>query len=313
MKSSAKNISLTSLDDLFSTEEERSKDVVGSIVNIPLSQLHDFPNHPFKVRDDEKMQETVESVKAYGVLVPAIVRQRPDGEYEIVAGHRRKRASELAGLNELPAIVRDLDDDAATIIMVDSNLQRENILPSERAQAYKMKLEAIKRQGARTDLTSRQLGEKSEKPNWSVSQVAKDAGDSERQVQRYIRLTELQPELQEMVDSGKMAMTPAVELSYLKPEEQSLLLETIESEQATPSLSQAQRIKKLSQSGDLNEDSILGIMAEQKKPELSSNITLSGDKLKKYFPKSYTPAQIENTIFKLLDSWLRKRQREESR
>ena len=313
MKSSAKNISLTSLDDLFSTEEERSKDVVGSIVNIPLSQLHDFPNHPFKVRDDEKMQETVESVKAYGVLVPAIVRQRPDGEYEIVAGHRRKRASELAGLSELPAIVRDLDDDAATIIMVDSNLQRENILPSERAQAYKMKLEAIKRQGARTDLTSRQLGEKSEKPNWSVSQVAKDAGDSERQVQRYIRLTELQPELQEMVDSGKMAMTPAVELSYLKPEEQSLLLETIESEQATPSLSQAQRIKKLSQSGDLNEDSILGIMSEQKKPELSSNITLSGDKLKKYFPKSYTPAQIENTIFKLLDSWLRKRQREESR
>ena len=313
MKSSAKNISLTSLDDLFSTEEERSKDVVGSIVNIPLSQLHDFPNHPFKVRDDEKMQETVESVKAYGVLVPAIVRQRPDGEYEIVAGHRRKRASELAGLDELPAIVRDLDDDAATIIMVDSNLQRENILPSERAQAYKMKLEAIKRQGERTDLTSRQLGEKSEKPNWSVSQVAKDAGDSERQVQRYIRLTELQPELQEMVDSGKMAMTPAVELSYLKPEEQSLLLETIESEQATPSLSQAQRIKKLSQSGDLNEDSILGIMSEQKKPELSSNITLSGDKLRKYFPKSYTPAQIENTIFKLLDSWLRKRQREESR
>ena len=313
MKSSAKNISLTSLDDLFSTEEERSKDVVGSIVNIPLSQLHDFPNHPFKVRDDDKMQETVESVKAYGVLVPAIVRQRPDGEYEIVAGHRRKRASELAGLSELPAIVRDLDDDAATIMVVDSNLHRERILPSERAKAYKMKLEAIKRQGARTDLTSRQLGEKSEKPNWSVSQVAKDAGDSERQVQRYIRLTELQPELQEMVDSGKMAMTPAVELSYLKPEEQSLLLETIESEQATPSLSQAQRIKKLSQSGDLNEDSILGIMSEQKKPELSSNITLSGDKLKKYFPKSYTPAQIENTIFKLLDSWLRKRQREESR
>ena len=309
MKSSAKNISLTPLDDLFSTEGERSKDVVGSIVNIPLSQLHDFPNHPFKVRDDEKMQETVESVKAYGVLVPAIVRQRPDGEYEIVAGHRRKRASELAGLNELPAIVRDLDDDAATIIMVDSNLQRENILPSERAQAYKMKLEAIKRQGARTDLTSRQVGGKLN----TTASVGEAAGDSERQVQRYIRLTALQPELQEMVDSGKMAMTPAVELSYLKPKEQELLLETIESEQATPSLSQAQRIKKLSQSGDLNEDSILSIMAEQKKPELGSNITLSGDKLKKYFPKSYTPAQIENTIFKLLDSWLRKRQREESR
>ena len=309
MKSSAKNISLTSLDDLFSTEEERSKDVVGSIVNIPLSQLHDFPNHPFKVRDDEKMQETVESVKAYGVLVPAIVRQRPDGEYEIVAGHRRKRASELAGLNELPAIVRDLDDDAATIIMVDSNLQRENILPSERAQAYKMKLEAIKRQGERRDLTSPQVAAKFR----ADDEVAKAAGVSGDTVRRFIRLTELQPELQEMVDSGKMAMTPAVELSYLKPEEQSLLLETIESEQATPSLSQAQRIKKLSQSGDLNEDSILSIMAEQKKPELSSNITLSGDKLKKYFPKSYTPAQIENTIFKLLDSWLRKRQREESR
>lgn len=309
MKSSAKNISLTSLDDLFSTEEERSKDVVGSIVNVPLSQLHDFPNHPFKVRDDEKMQETVESVKAYGVLVPAIVRQRPDGEYEIVAGHRRKRASELAGLNELPAIVRDLDDDAATIIMVDSNLQRENILPSERAQAYKMKLEAIKRQGERRDLTSPQVAAKFR----ADDEVAKAAGVSGDTVRRFIRLTELQPELQEMVDSGKMAMTPAVELSYLKPEEQALLLETIESEQATPSLSQAQRIKKLSQSGDLNEDTILGIMAEQKKPELSSNITLSGDKLKKYFPKSYTPAQIENTIFKLLDSWLRKRQREESR
>ncbi len=309
MKSSAKNISLTSLDDLFSTEEERSKDVVGSIVNIPLSQLHDFPNHPFKVRDDEKMQETVESVKAYGVLVPAIVRQRPDGEYEIVAGHRRKRASELAGLSELPAIVRDLDDDAATIIMVDSNLQRENILPSERAQAYKMKLEAIKRQGERRDLTSPQVAAKFR----ADDEVAKAAGVSGDTVRRFIRLTELQPELQEMVDSGKMAMTPAVELSYLKPKEQELLLETIESEQATPSLSQAQRIKKLSQSGDLNEDSILGIMAEQKKPELSSNITLSGDKLRKYFPKSYTPAQIENTIFKLLDSWLRKRQRDQSR
>ena len=313
MKSSAKNISLTSLDDLFSTEEERSKDVVGSIVNIPLSQLHDFPNHPFKVRDDDKMQETVESVKAYGVLVPAIVRQRPDGEYEIVAGHRRKRASELAGLNELPAIVRDLDDDAATIIMVDSNLQRENILPSERAQAYKMKLEAIKRRAGRPSKeNSVQVGQKFDGKT-SRELVAEKSPDSPTQIQRYIRLTELQPELQEMVDSGKMAMTPAVELSYLKPEEQSLLLETIESEQATPSLSQAQRIKKLSQSGDLNEDSILGIMAEQKKPELSSNITLSGDKLKKYFPKSYTPAQIENTIFKLLDSWLRKRQREESR
>ncbi len=310
MKSSAKNISLTPLDDLFSTEEERSKEVVGTIVNIPLAQLHDFPNHPFKVRDDEKMEETVESVKAYGVLVPAIVRQRPDGEYEIVSGHRRKRASELAGLSELPAIVRDLDDDAATIIMVDSNLQRENILPSERAAAYKMKLEAIKRQGERRDLTSAQVGQKLK---WAVERVAEDAGESRTQVQRYVRLTELQPELQEMVDTGKIAMTPAVELSFLKPKEQELLLETIDSEQATPSLSQAQRMKKLSQLGGLNEDTMLSIMSEQKKPELSSNITLSGEKLKKYFPKSYTPAQIENTIFKLLDSWLQRRQRDQSR
>ena len=312
MKSSAKNISLSSLDDLFSTEEERSRETVGTIVNIPLSQLHDFPNHPFKVRDDEKMEETVESVKAYGVLVPAIVRQRPDGEYEIVSGHRRKRASELAGLSELPAIVRDLDDDAATIIMVDSNLQRENILPSERAAAYKMKLEAIKRQGERTDLTCSQVGNKLAGQK-SLQRIAEDAGESKSQVHRYIRLTELQPELQEMVDTGKIAMTPAVELSFLKPEEQELLLETIDSEQATPSLSQAQRMKKLSQLGGLNEDTMLSIMSEQKKPELSSNITLSGDKLRKYFPKSYTPAQIENTIFKLLDSWLQRRQRDQSR
>ena len=309
MKSSAKNISLTPLDDLFSTEEERSKEVLGSIVSIPLSQLHDFPNHPFKVRDDERMQETVESVKAYGVLVPAIVRQRSDGEYEIVAGHRRKRASELAGLSELPAIVRDLDDDAATIIMVDSNLQRENILPSERAAAYKMKLEAIKRQGERRDLTSPQVAAKFR----ADDEVAKSAGVSGDTVRRFIRLTELQPELQEMVDTGKMAMTPAVEISYLKPKEQELLLETIDSEQATPSLSQAQRMKKLSQVGGLNEDTMLSIMSEQKKPELSSNITLPGEKLKKYFPKSYTPAQIENTIFKLLDSWLQRRQRDQSR
>ena len=313
MKSSAKNISLSSLDDLFSTEEERSRETVGTIVSIPLSQLHDFPNHPFKVRDDEKMEETVESVKAYGVLVPAIVRQRPDGEYEIVSGHRRKRASELAGLRELPAIVRDLDDDAATIIMVDSNLQRENILPSERAAAYKMKLEAIRRRAGRpAKENGDQLGHHFDGKK-SVEIIAADAGESKSQVQRFIRLTELQPELQEMVDTGKMAMTPAVELSYLKPEEQELLLETIDSEQATPSLSQAQRMKKLSQLGGLNEDTMLSIMSEQKKPELSSNITLSGEKLKKYFPKSYTPAQIENTIFKLLDSWLQRRQRDQSR
>ena len=283
------------------------------IENIPLAQLHDFPNHPFKVRDDEKMEETVESVKAYGVLVPAIVRQRPDGEYEIVSGHRRKRASELAGLSKLPAIVRDLDDDAATIIMVDSNLQREIILPSERAAAYKMKLEAIKRRAGRhAKENGDQLGHHFDGKK-SVEIIAADAGESKTQVQRYIRLTELQPELQEMVDTGKIAMTPAVEISYLKPKEQELLLETIDSEQATPSLSQAQRMKKLSQVGGLNEDTMLSIMSEQKKPELSSNITLPGEKLKKYFPKSYTPAQIENTIFKLLDSWLLKRQRNQSR
>lgn len=259
------------------------------------------------------MAETIESISSVGILSPIIVRQREAGGYEIISGHRRKHAAELAGLTEIPCIVRNVDDDTAIILMVDSNLQRENILPSERAKAYKMKLEAIKRQGARTDLTSRQVGEKLGKPEWSVSQVAKDSGESERQVQRYIRLTELSPELQDMVDRGKIAMTPAVEISYLKPEEQKLLLDTMDSEQATPSLSQAQRLKKLSQFGGLNEDTMLTIMSEQKKPELSNNITLSGDKLRKYFPKSYTPAQIENTIFKLLDSWVKKRQQEQGR
>lgn len=284
---------------------------VETVVRIPLDQLHPFPNHPFKVRDDDAMRETVESVKTYGVLTPAIVRPLTDG-YEIVAGHRRHHACGLAGLNDIPAIVRQMDDDTATILMVDSNLQRENILPSERAQAYKMKLEAIKRQGARNDLTCAQDGHKLDGKK-SIQRIAEDAGESKSQVQRYIRLTELKPELQNMVDTGKMAMTPAVELSYLKPKEQELLLETIDSEQATPSLSQAQRMKKLSQLGGLNEDTMLNIMSEQKKPDLSSNITLSGEKLKKYFPKSYTPAQIENTIFKLLDSWLRQRQKNQSR
>ncbi len=255
------------------------------------------------------MAETVDSIKTYGVLVPAIVRCTGENSYEIIAGHRRKYASEQAGLDSLPCIVRNMDDDLATIFMVDSNLQREDILPSERAQAYKMKLEAIKRQGARHDLTSPQVAAKFR----ADDVVAKDAGISGDTVRRYIRLTELKPELQEMVDTGKMAMTPAVELSYLKPKEQELLLETIDSEQATPSLSQAQRIRKLSQLGGLNEDTMLSIMSEQKKPDLSSNIVLSGEKLSKYFPRSYTPAQIENTIFKLLDSWLLKRQRDKSR
>ena len=280
----------------------------GRIVKLPLTVLHDFPNHPFKVRDDEAMQETVESIRQYGVLVPAIVRPREDGGYEIVAGHRRKHGSELAGLQNLPCIVREMDDDTATILMVDSNIQRENILPSERAQAYKMKLEAIKRQGARTDLTSPQVAAKFR----ADDEVAKGADVSGDTVRRYIRLTELSPELQQMVDEKKIGMTPAVEISYLKPEEQQMLLTAIDSEQATPSLSQAQRMKKLSREGKLNDDSMLDIMMEQKKPE-GYNVVLSADKLRKYFPRSYTPQRMEETILKLLDAWLRKRQREQSR
>lgn len=255
------------------------------------------------------MAETIESISSVGILSPVIVRQREAGGYEIISGHRRKHAAELAGLTEIPCIVRNVDDDTAIILMVDSNLLRETILPTERAKAYKMKLEALKRQGARTDLTSSQVATKLR----ADEEVGRAAGVGKDTVHRYIRLTELSPELQDMVDRGKMAMTPAVEISYLKPEEQKLLVDTIDSEQATPSLSQAQRLKKLSQFGGLNEDTMLTIMSEQKKPELSSNITLSGDRLRKYFPKSYTPAQIENTIFKLLDSWLRNRKQEQSR
>ena len=267
-------------------------------MSIPLSELHPFPDHPFAVRDDDAMRETVESVKNYGVLVPAIVRPRKEGGYEIVAGHRRKRACELAGIGELLAIVRDLDKYEATIIMVDSNIQRENILPSERAKAYKMKMEAIKHQGKKPERTSCQLGTKSR----SDEKLAQDTGESARTVQRYIRLTELSEPLQQMVDDKKIAMTPAVELSYLKPKEQALLLETIESEQATPSLSQAQRMKKLSQIGQLNEDNMLHIMSEQKKPE-REDITISGETLRKYFPRSYTPRKMEETILRLLDAW----------
>lgn len=281
------------------------------ITLLPLSELHDFPNHPFKVRDDEAMQETTESIRQYGVLVPAIVRPREDSGYEIIAGHRRRHGSELAGLSAMPCIVRQMDDDTATILMVDSNIQRENILPSERAQAYKMKLEAIKRQGTRHDLTSDQLGQKlSGKTSREV--IAENSNDSPTQIQRYIRLTELSPELQQMVDEKKIGMTPAVEISYLKPEEQQMLLTAIDSEQATPSLSQAQRMKKLSRDGKLNDDTMLDIMMEQKKPE-GYNVVLSADKLRKYFPRSYTPQKMEETILKLLDAWLRKRQRDQSR
>ena len=279
------------------------------VVRLPLTDLHTFPDHPFQVRDDEEMRETIQSVKEYGVIVPAIVRPREEGGYEIVAGHRRKYACEQAGLDTMPVLIRNLDRDAATIIMVDSNLQRENILPSERAKAYKMKLEAIKRQGARNDLTSDQVGQKSK---WSIEQVAEQAGESKSQVQRYIRLNELSPELLQMVDEKKIAFNPAYELSFLKPEEQQMLVTTMDYEQATPSLSQAQRMKKFSQAGRLNEDSMLAIMSEEKKPEKFS-LTFDGDRIRKYFPKSYTPLQMENTIIKLLEAWQRKRQRSQER
>ncbi len=277
------------------------------IEHIELTKLHPFSDHPFGVRDDDSMQQTVESIREYGVLVPAIARPREDGGYELIAGHRRKHASELAGLKTMPVIVRNVDHNTATIIMVDSNLQRENILPSERAKAYKMKLEAIKQQGARHDLTSTQLAQK-----LSVEKVAEEAGTSKDQIRRYIRLNELQPELQKMVDEGKIGLTPAVEISYLKPDEQKLLIETIDSEQATPSLSQAQRMKRLSQEGKLNDDEMLGIMMEQKKPE-NWDLKLPMDRIRKYFPRSYTPQKMEETIIKLLEMWMKKRQREQQR
>ncbi|WP_313527594.1 ParB/RepB/Spo0J family partition protein [Anaerotignum sp.] len=308
MKSSAKNINLTSVDDLFSTEESRADAGREKVQEIPLSELHPFAQHPFKVKDDEAMAETAESIKEYGVLVPAIARPRDEGGYELVAGHRRHRASELAGLDTMPVLVRNLDDDAATIIMVDSNLQRENILPSERAFAYKMKLDAVKRQGTRTDLTFRQVGEKLN----SVEELAKTTGESGRQISRYIRLTELISELLDMVDDKKIAFNPAVELSYLKPEEQTNLLEAMDMEQATPSLSQAQRLKKFSAEGKCTLEAMCAIMSEEKKGELDK-VTLSSDKLRKYFPKSYTPQKMEETILKLLETWHKKRTQSQER
>ena len=308
------------MEEPKSTAKRRTKTSVpvqeDKITLLPLSELHDFPNHPFKVRDDEAMQETTESIRQYGVLVPAIVRPREDGGYEIIAGHRRRHGSELAGLSAMPCIVQQMDDDTATILMVDSNIQRENILPSERAQAYKMKLEAIRRKAGRPAKTEEKADENNS-PQVAANfraddEVAKDAGISGDTVRRYIRLTELTPELQQMVDEKKIALSPAYQIAALTPKEQGLLLETIDSEQTTPSLSQAQRMKKLSQSGELNEDTMLSIMMEQKKPE-KNDITLSGEKLRKYFPRSYTPFQIENTIFKLLDAWQKKRQRDQSR
>ena len=277
------------------------------IKEILLGELHPFPDHPFGVRDDEAMAQTVESIKEYGVLVPAIARPREDGGYEIIAGHRRKHACEIAGLKTMPVIVRDIDRNTATIVMVDSNLQRENILPSERAKAYKMKLEAIKRQGARHDLTSTQIVQK-----LSVDKVAEEAGTNREQVRRYIRLNELEPQLMQMVDEGKIGMTPAVEISYLKPDEQKMLVETIDSEQATPSFSQAQRMRRLSQEGKLNDDAVLGIMMEQKKPE-NWDLKLPMEKIRKFFPRSYTPQRMEETIIKLLETWMRKRQQDRQR
>lgn len=289
----------------------KANDTPEVIESIELSKLHPFPDHPFAVRDDDTMKQTVDSIKQYGVLVPAIARPLDDGDYELIAGHRRKHACELAGLKTMPVIIRDLDRNAATIIMVDSNLQRENILPSERAKAYKMKLDAIKQQGARHDLTSDQLGQKLSGKT-SRELIAENSPDSSTQIHRYIRLNELQPQLLTMVDEGKIGMTPAVELSYLKKGEQLLLIETIDSEQATPSLSQAQRMKRLSQEGKLNDDSMLQIMLEQKKPE-NWNLSLPMDKIRKYFPRSYTPQRMEETIIKLLEGWMRKRQQDRQR
>ena len=307
MKSSARKVELASVDDLFTTEESRQDAAREKIMEIPLSELFPFEGHPFSVKDDDAMKETVESVKEVGVVVPAIARPREGGGYELIAGHRRKRACELAGLETMPVIVRDMDRDAAIVVMVDSNLQRENISPIEKAKALRMKLEAIKRQGARTDLTSTQVAQK-----LSMEQVGDEAGISKDQVRRYVRLTELSPELQQMVDDKKIAMTPAVEISYLKPEEQALLVETIESEQATPSLSQAQRMKKMSQEGKLTEDTMLSVMSEQKKPEVD-RIVFTSDTLHKYFPKSYTPKKMEETIIGLLEGWMKKRQRSQER
>ena len=308
MKSSARNIELKSVDDLFATEEIREDAQREKVQNIPLGELHPFRNHPFKVKDDAAMQDTVESVREYGVLVPAIARPDPDGGYELIAGHRRHHASELAGKETMPVIVRDLDDDAATIIMVDSNLQREELLPSARAFAYKMTLEALKHQGARTDLTSRQVVGKLE----MADIVGKNMGESGRQVQRFIRLTELIPTLLDMVDERKIALNPAVELSYLKKEEQTLLLEAMDSEQATPSLSQAQRLKKFSQQKMLSLDVMRAVMSEEKKTDLE-RVTLKNETLRRYFPKSYTPKQMEDTIIKLLEGWYKKRQLSQER
>ena len=305
------NVSLKGADDIFSTEESRQEQQREQVQQIPIGELFPFKNHPFKVLDDESMQRTVESVEQYGVLSPLIARPRPEGGYEIISGHRRQHAAQLAGLDTLPVIVRNMDDDAAVLLMVDSNLQRENILPSERAFAYKMKLEAIKNQGARSDLTCGQIGHKL---NGAKARdiVADESGDNARNVQRFIRLTNLVPELLDMVDEKKIAFNPAVELSYLDESQQRDFLEAMQDTQNAPSLSQAQRLKKLAQEGHFSYDVAFAVMGEEKKDELDK-VVIKNDTLRKYFPRSYTPKQMEDTIIKLLEQWQRKQQRQNER
>ena len=297
------NISLSSYDDIFQTDQSREEAQQERVQEIPLSELHPFKGHPFKVLDDEAMQKTVESIAQFGVMTPAIARPRPEGGYEIISGHRRHHASELAGKETMPVIVRNMDDDAATILMVDSNLQRETLLPSERAFAFKMKSDAMKHQGMRTDLTSVQLA-----PKLTTAIIGEESGMSSDNVKRYIRLTNLIPVLLDMVDEKKIAFNPAVEISYLKPEEQQDFLEAMDYAQSTPSLSQAQRLKKFSQEGKCSLDAMCAIMSEEKKGELD-RVTIKHDVLRKYFPKSYTPKQMEDTIIKLLEQWQRKREK----
>ena len=306
MPKSSVNVSLNSYDDIFSTEESRQEEQREQVQQIPIGELFPFKNHPFKVLDDDSMSDTVESVKQYGVLSPLIARPRPEGGYEIISGHRRQHAAELAGLETLPVIVRQMDDDAAVVLMVDSNLQRENILPSERAFAYKMKLEAIKNQGARSDLTSGQIGPKLH----SDEKVARDAGESRKQIQRFIRLTNLIPELLDMVDNKTVSFNPAVELSYLSPEQQQEVIQSMNDTQNFPSVSQAKRIKKLAQDGTFSTATVVAIMGEEKKSELDT-VTIKNETLRKYFPRTYTPKQMEDTIIKLLAQWQKKRQHEQ--
>ena len=301
------NVSLKGADDIFSTEESRQEEQREQVQQIPIGELFPFKNHPFKVLDDESMQRTVESVEQYGVLSPLIARPRPEGGYEIISGHRRQHAAQLAGLDTLPVIVRQMDDDAAVLLMVDSNLQRENILPSERAFAYKMKLEALKNQGARSDLTSVQVA-----PKLSTEKIGEEVGMSKDNVKRYIRLTNLVPELLDMVDEKKIAFNPAVELSYLDESQQRDFLEAMKDTQNAPSLSQAQRLKKLAQEGHFSYDVAFAVMGEEKKDELDK-VVIKNDTLRKYFPRSYTPKQMEDTIIKLLEQWQRKQQRQNER